>query len=484
MAISEGRQLSLDAVFKSSIDQHELADIITAAKGFLGELSCLLEVEGLCVDASERAHEGSVLSEFVQRLGFRAPPTRRILDSISTKFEPGRLCLLIGPPQSGKSTLLRAISGRLPKECKSSGHVRVDGKELKDLNEGQVRQVVGYIPPTDEHAAVLTVEETLNFAWECTMSDHFNSLIARYNLTAYAERTKPKVVLLLHTFGLTGCRQSMIGDSRIRGVSGGEKKRVTIAEQLVRNFPVCAMDEISTGLDAKVAFDMVRALKTETQMLKTTRIIALLQPPPPVYQLFDDIFLLGSNGQLLYHGPLALAEEYLRCLVCVLDTPRLCASGRTCSCLQDACVLQTRINHALMFLVLCGPLLLHRTHARTRVNARTCIRAHAHSHLGFRRPEDMDLIDFLIDVSNECAAHMYFPLPSESVKAWSWRGELPPGNEEMVSCWRKYTDSAPASVGERPCSHSTRYCISSLGVRVEGLGLAAQGIFFLPSPPW
>ena len=123
-------------------------------------------------------------------------------------------------------------------------------------------------------------------------------------------KVSPKVELLLHLFGLNGCRQTKIGDSRVRGVSGGEKKRVTVAEQLVRPTPVSCMDEISTGLDAKVTLDIIKALRMEVDLLKTTRIMTLLQPPPAVYELFDDILLLGVGGRLAYHGPLEAVAHY------------------------------------------------------------------------------------------------------------------------------------------------------------------------------
>ena len=119
-----------------------------------------------------------------------------------------------------------------------------------------------------------------------------------------------KVQLLLHLFGLNDCRQTKIGDSRVRGVSGGEKKRVTVAEQLVRPTPVSCMDEISTGLDAKVTLDIIKALRMEVDLLKTTRIMTLLQPPPAVYELFDDFLLLGVGGRLAYHGPQEAVAQY------------------------------------------------------------------------------------------------------------------------------------------------------------------------------
>ena len=310
--LSESRIPVFD-LFKPAVADERLEDLILAAKQILGDLTCPVHLEKLSVSVPEHGSNGSTVLGWLKGLACsQGQKSRTILDSITTTFSPGRICLVAGAPQCGKSTLLRAIAGRLPKACKTTGKVNIGGRALNELPPGYVRQVVGYVPPTDEHVAVLTVEETLNFAYECTMSSFAEEMAQKYHVSTDPRATRPKVLLLLKLLGLTDCRQTKIGDSRVRGLSGGEKKRVTLAEQMVRTFPVCLMDEISTGLDAKLALDIVRAFKIEAQLLNTTRIISLLQPPPSVYNLFDEILLLGTGGLLLYHGPLSEALNYFR----------------------------------------------------------------------------------------------------------------------------------------------------------------------------
>lgn len=94
----------------------------------------------------------------------------------------------------------------------------------------------------------------------------------------------------------------MVGDGMIRGISGGQKKRVTTGEMLVGPSKALFMDEISTGLDSSTTFQIVNSLRQSVHILGGTALIALLQPAPETYDLFDDILLL-SDGQIVYQGP-------------------------------------------------------------------------------------------------------------------------------------------------------------------------------------
>jgi ABC-type multidrug transport system ATPase subunit len=89
-----------------------------------------------------------------------------------------------------------------------------------------------------------------------------------------------------------------VGDALLRGVSGGERKRVTVGEMLVGGQSIFLCDEISTGLDSAATFDIVNSLRSWTKTLGGSCIVALLQPPPEVVELFDDILML-SDGYLV-----------------------------------------------------------------------------------------------------------------------------------------------------------------------------------------
>lgn len=94
----------------------------------------------------------------------------------------------------------------------------------------------------------------------------------------------------------------MVGNEMVRGISGGQKKRLTTGEMLVGPTKVFLMDEISNGLDSSTTFQIVKFLREYVHILKGTSLISLLQPAPDTYNLFDDIILI-SDGQIVYQGP-------------------------------------------------------------------------------------------------------------------------------------------------------------------------------------
>ncbi|KAK8995057.1 hypothetical protein V6N11_069508 [Hibiscus sabdariffa] len=107
---------------------------------------------------------------------------------------------------------------------------------------------------------------------------------------------------ILKILGLEVCADTMVGDVMIRGISGGQKKRLTIGEMLVGPARALFMDEISTGLDSSTTFQMMNSLRQSIHILNGTALISLLQPAPETYQLFDDVILL-SDRQIVYQGP-------------------------------------------------------------------------------------------------------------------------------------------------------------------------------------
>ncbi|KAI3446950.1 hypothetical protein Pfo_003615 [Paulownia fortunei] len=109
--------------------------------------------------------------------------------------------------------------------------------------------------------------------------------------------------------GLDLCADTLVGDEMIKGISGGQKKRLTTGELLVGPSRVLFMDEISTGLDSSTTYQIIKYLRHSTRALDGTTVISLLQPAPETYELFDDIILL-SEGKIVYQGPRAAVLEF------------------------------------------------------------------------------------------------------------------------------------------------------------------------------
>ncbi|OIS99440.1 PREDICTED: pleiotropic drug resistance protein 1-like [Nicotiana attenuata] len=242
-----------------------------------------------------------------------------ILKDVNGMIKPCRMTLLLGPPSSGKTTLLLALAGKLDSALKVTGKVTYNGHEL---HEFVPQRTAVYISQHDLHIGEMTVRETLEFSARCQGVGSRYEMLAELSRREKAANIKPdpdidvymkasategqeaNVVTdyVLKILGLDICADTMVGDEMIRGISGGQKKRVTTGEMLVGPAKALFMDEISTGLDSSTTFSIVNSLRQSVQLLKGTAVISLLQPAPETYNLFDDIILL-SDGYIVYQGP-------------------------------------------------------------------------------------------------------------------------------------------------------------------------------------
>ncbi|XP_021831394.1 pleiotropic drug resistance protein 1-like [Prunus avium] len=242
-----------------------------------------------------------------------------ILKDVSGIIKPGRMALLLGPPSSGKTTLLLALAGKLDHDLKSSGCVTYNGYEM---HEFVPQRSAAYISQHDVHIAEMTVKETLAFSARCQGVGPRYEMLEELTRREREANIKPdpdidifmkaistegqKEILvtdyILKILGLDTCADTLMGDQLLRGISGGQKKRVTTGEMLVGPARALFMDEISTGLDSSTTYQIVNSVKNYVHILNGTAVISLLQPAPETYELFDDIILL-SDGQIVYQGP-------------------------------------------------------------------------------------------------------------------------------------------------------------------------------------
>ncbi|XP_077211753.1 pleiotropic drug resistance protein 1-like isoform X1 [Tasmannia lanceolata] len=253
----------------------------------------------------------------------RILPSRKkilpILRDVSGIIKPCRMTLLLGPPGSGKTTLLLALAGKLDPKLKVSGRVTYNGH---GMDEFVPQRTSAYISQYDLHTAEMTVRETLAFSARCQGVGTGYEMLAELSRREKAANIKPdpdidifmkaatlrgqesSVVTdyILKILGLEICADTFVGDEMLRGISGGQKKRVTTGEMLVGPARALFMDEISTGLDSSTTFQIVNSLRQSIHILNGTALISLLQPAPETYNLFDDIILL-SDGQIVYEGP-------------------------------------------------------------------------------------------------------------------------------------------------------------------------------------
>ncbi|KAF1323093.1 Atp-binding protein, partial [Globisporangium splendens] len=245
--------------------------------------------------------------------GKRVTVRKQILKNISGVIKPGSLTLILGQPGSGKSALMKVFSGQFPmdKNVVLEGDVSYNGLPRKQL-ERTLPQCISYVTQTDTHFPMLTVKETLAFAHECcgggALPEGIEKQLAnggnqeKQALEAARAMYKHYPDIVTHQLGLQHCQDTVVGDAMLRGVSGGERKRVTTGEMDFGMKYATFMDEISTGLDSAATFDIVSTQRSIAKKFRKTVVIALLQPTPEVFALFDDVLIL-SEGQVLYHGP-------------------------------------------------------------------------------------------------------------------------------------------------------------------------------------
>ncbi|KAF2951121.1 aBC transporter G family member 37 [Oryza sativa Japonica Group] len=242
-----------------------------------------------------------------------------VLHDVSGIIKPRRMTLLLGPPGSGKTTLLLALAGKLDKDLKVSGKVTYNGH---GMHEFVPERTAAYISQHDLHIGEMTVRETLAFSARCqgvgTRYEMLTELARRekaanikpdHDIDIYMKASamggqESSVVTdyILKILGLDICADTVVGNEMLRGISGGQRKRVTTGEMLVGPARALFMDEISTGLDSSTTYQIVNSLRQTIHILGGTAVISLLQPAPETYNLFDDIILL-SDGQVVYQGP-------------------------------------------------------------------------------------------------------------------------------------------------------------------------------------
>uniref|UniRef100_A0A5B7BKX4 Putative ABC transporter G family member 31-like n=1 Tax=Davidia involucrata TaxID=16924 RepID=A0A5B7BKX4_DAVIN len=254
-----------------------------------------------------------------------------ILNNVSGFVKPGRMTLLLGPPGSGKSTLLLALAGKLDGSLKKSGNITYNGHKL---DEFCVQRTSAYISQTDNHIAELTVRETLDFAARCEgASEGFAGYVKDLTRLEKERNIHPSPEIdafmkassvggrkhsvstdyILKVLGLDVCSDTLVGNDMLRGVSGGQRKRVTTGEMVVGPRKTLFMDEISTGLDSSTTYQIVKCVRNFVHLMEGTVLMALLQPAPETFDLFDDLVLL-SEGHVVYQGPRTEVVEFFESL--------------------------------------------------------------------------------------------------------------------------------------------------------------------------
>lgn len=218
--------------------------------------------------------------------------TQTVLEGLTGYAEPGSFTALMGPSGSGKSTLLDALSSRLASNAFLSGSVLLNGRKRK-LSFG----TAAYVTQDDNLIGTLTVRETISYSARLRLPDK----MGRSEKRALVERT-------IIEMGLQDCADTVIGNWHLRGISGGEKRRVSIAVEILMRPRLLFLDEPTSGLDSASAFFVTQTLRALSRDGRTV-IASIHQPSSEVFELFDQLYLL-SGGKTVYFGQATEAYEF------------------------------------------------------------------------------------------------------------------------------------------------------------------------------
>ncbi|KAG8980991.1 hypothetical protein FRC05_003890 [Tulasnella sp. 425] len=221
-------------------------------------------------------------------------PNNPILDGITGSVKNGQVLAIMGASGAGKSTFLDILA-RKQKRGIVSGEVLVNGRAIPD---SEFKKVMGFVDQEDTLMSTLTVYETVLY-----------SALLRLPREMSFEAKKFRTLETMHELGILGIKDSYIGESGRRSISGGEKRRVSIACELVTSPSILFLDEPTSGLDAYNAYNVVESLVSLARDYNRTVVFTIHQPRSNIVALFDQLIVL-AQGRTVYAGEFAKCQDY------------------------------------------------------------------------------------------------------------------------------------------------------------------------------
>ncbi|KAI8621820.1 hypothetical protein BC830DRAFT_1250379 [Chytriomyces sp. MP71] len=227
-----------------------------------------------------------------QDLGFKLNDSNTLLQNMTGEISAARSMAVIGPSGAGKTTFLNTLLG---KTKRSSGEILINDARAEMRH---FRRVVGYVPQDDTLSHDLTVREAIHYSARMRLPKSLSN-----------KRIDEIVDSIINALGLSNVAHRIIGDEVRRGISGGQRKRVNIAIELVAAPLALFLDEPTSGIDSTSALRIAQLLGRVSKCGST--VVAIVhQPSQEVFETFDDVMMLGPHGKLVYIGPISDARVY------------------------------------------------------------------------------------------------------------------------------------------------------------------------------
>ncbi|EPE03872.1 hypothetical protein F503_01762 [Ophiostoma piceae UAMH 11346] len=226
-----------------------------------------------------------------------------ILRDFDGVVEKGEMLVVLGPPGAGCTTLLKTIAGETNgiyvDEKSFFNYQGMTAEEMHSKHRGEAI----YTAEVDVHFPQLSVGDTLTFAARARAP---REIPAGINRNMFAEHLRDVVMAM---FGISHTINTRVGNEYVRGVSGGERKRVTIAEAALSGAPLQCWDNSTRGLDSANAIEFVRTLRTQTELFGNTAVVSIYQAPQSAYDMFDKVTVI-YEGRQIYFGRTTDARQY------------------------------------------------------------------------------------------------------------------------------------------------------------------------------
>ncbi|XAR49466.1 Taurine-transporting ATPase [Bertholletia excelsa] len=219
--------------------------------------------------------------------------SRSILQGATGYARRGEVLAIMGPSGSGKSTLLDALAGRLAANTRQTGDILINGRK-QTLAYGRS----AYVTQDETLIATLTVREAIYYSAQLQLPDSMSR----------AEK-KERAEMTIKEMGLEGCSNTAIGGWGVKGLSGGQKRRVSICIEILTRPTLLFLDEPTSGLDSAASYYVMTRIAQPSQHRGRTIVVSIHQPSSEVFQLFQSLCLL-SSGRTVYFGPAGSAIEF------------------------------------------------------------------------------------------------------------------------------------------------------------------------------
>ncbi|KAL8894542.1 MAG: hypothetical protein Q9192_004232 [Flavoplaca navasiana] len=238
-----------------------------------------------------------IVSGFVPALQRRnAGATRTLINDFTGVVRDGEMMLVLGRPGSGCSSFLKALANKRSEYASVTGNVTYGGISAAEQHK-RYRGEVNYNPEDDQHFPALNVWQTLKFSLMSKTKKRHHSEIGII------------IDALLRMFGISHTKKTLVGNEYVRGISGGERKRVSIAETLATKSTVVCWDNSTRGLDSSTALDYANSLRIMTDVSDRTTLVTLYQAGEGIYELMDKVLVI-DEGRMMYQGPAREAKQY------------------------------------------------------------------------------------------------------------------------------------------------------------------------------